>query len=466
MSFSKEWNEQNNKGGEGLFSVKTEFRKLKEGGSIQKICNGYGFDTILNREDECFVLIKGKEVSFRELSGMDLQKPNGKLRIAVIIGVFLIVGFWLLAWLLIEFGFTKHEERGTFGDMFGSINALYSGLALGGIILTIFLQKKELKYQRRELRETRREFEIQNETLKIQKFENTFFNLIRNHSQMMDTLSEKREYSSDTVVDRYRALEEIKGKFSRDLKELNTVLTERVIRGTNYLDGFPQALFDDLDEYQPIAEDSLITLKFIDKSEVDDKALYFKVLQNSFSVPELYLFSFYLEFSEEAADLSESIKQPIQMKYKKDSGALTSEIVLPPKISFIRENFQFERGKMSVPLNQLDKWASNLDFGFVNEGVQKIQLKKFKVYKERNIPFIDVDKEVDVTKDSPFKFKPLEEFKNEILRMQTHEINEIKVRFEMVVECEISGEYIIEQSVSINNPRGHSTAHISSHFYF
>lgn len=41
--------------------------------------------------------------------------------------------------------------------MFGSINALFSGLALAGIILTILLQRKELTLQRQELQDTREE---------------------------------------------------------------------------------------------------------------------------------------------------------------------------------------------------------------------------------------------------------------------------------------------------------------------
>lgn len=48
-------------------------------------------------------------------------------------------------------------ERGTFGDMFGAVNTLFSGLAFAGIIYAIFLQHKELSLQRRELELTREE---------------------------------------------------------------------------------------------------------------------------------------------------------------------------------------------------------------------------------------------------------------------------------------------------------------------
>jgi hypothetical protein len=59
-------------------------------------------------------------------------------------------------------------DRGTFGDMFGVANAMFSGLALAGIVITILLQqgqlqlqRSELRLSRSELRETRRAQQLQ-----------------------------------------------------------------------------------------------------------------------------------------------------------------------------------------------------------------------------------------------------------------------------------------------------------------
>ena len=49
--------------------------------------------------------------------------------------------------------------RGTFGDMFGAINTLFSGLAFAGVVYAIVLQKRELSLQRQELTLTRMELE-------------------------------------------------------------------------------------------------------------------------------------------------------------------------------------------------------------------------------------------------------------------------------------------------------------------
>lgn len=93
---------------------------------------------------------------------------------------------------IVKYKYGFGTKGGTFGDSFGALNALFSGFAFAGIIYTIFLQKQELKLQRKELRQTREEFIIQNETLKKQRFENTFFHLVGLHNEIVDKLSVTR----------------------------------------------------------------------------------------------------------------------------------------------------------------------------------------------------------------------------------------------------------------------------------
>ena len=93
------------------------------------------------------------------------------------VAAFLIILLWIGGGLFMYFG-VSHANRGPYGDMFGMINSLFSGFALAGIIFTILLQRQELRYQREELRATREEFKQQNETMQIQRFENTFFKML------------------------------------------------------------------------------------------------------------------------------------------------------------------------------------------------------------------------------------------------------------------------------------------------
>ena len=58
---------------------------------------------------------------------------------------------WLMPSLL------RGNNAGEFGDQFGAATALFSGLAFAGIIITIWIQGKELELQRRELELTRDE---------------------------------------------------------------------------------------------------------------------------------------------------------------------------------------------------------------------------------------------------------------------------------------------------------------------
>ena len=122
----------------------------------------------------------------------DEDKDTGFIIISIVVTV-VIIGLWYLTYYLLKD--VAETKRGTFGDMFGSVNALFSGLALAGIILTILLQRKELKLQREELRDTRTEFETQNETLKLQRFENTFFSILNLHHQIVAAI-DYRYYKS------------------------------------------------------------------------------------------------------------------------------------------------------------------------------------------------------------------------------------------------------------------------------
>lgn len=101
------------------------------------------------------------------------------------IGMFIFV---VVAWVGSIYGisyFVSHHDsdhldsllarQGQFGDQFGAVNALFSGLAFAALIYTIYLQRIEIK-------QTQDEMKSQNETLTLQRFENTFFKLLGNYS--------------------------------------------------------------------------------------------------------------------------------------------------------------------------------------------------------------------------------------------------------------------------------------------
>lgn len=54
-----------------------------------------------------------------------------------------------------------------FGDSFGALNALFSGLAFAGLIVTLIMQKDELSMQREELDEAK--LELRQQSIEFKK---------------------------------------------------------------------------------------------------------------------------------------------------------------------------------------------------------------------------------------------------------------------------------------------------------
>lgn len=129
--------------------------------------------------------------------------------------VWLMFGGVILLFLLnlsMVFFVNDKDIRGTFGDQFGAVNALFSGLAFAGLIYTIILQRRDLELQRndlqlqreelvltrKELEDQTAEFEKQNETLRIQRFENTFFNMLSQFQEVVNNMAIQYKRRNET----------------------------------------------------------------------------------------------------------------------------------------------------------------------------------------------------------------------------------------------------------------------------
>lgn len=83
---------------------------------------------------------------------------------------------------------TKLASLGQFGDSFGSLNALFSGLAFLGIAFSLFVQFRELKSNQDEIKNQNDQLALQNNTLLATQFETTFFNLLRLHHDVVSAM--------------------------------------------------------------------------------------------------------------------------------------------------------------------------------------------------------------------------------------------------------------------------------------
>lgn len=126
--------------------------------------------------------------------------------VLLIVGVFVGYGFFMFHLFP---GVNGPTYRGTFGDMFGALNALFSTLAFAGFIYTIQLQRNDLKLQMsvqamqlEELEQSRREakrqgdiLDQQRKMLNLQRIESTVLQLVK----LLDDIGDKIKYLEDHI---------------------------------------------------------------------------------------------------------------------------------------------------------------------------------------------------------------------------------------------------------------------------
>lgn len=222
--------------------------------------------------------------------GEEPEKSPRNYMKSIIVSVSVVLVFWAMTFLL--YLNDNSEERGQFGDMFGAVNALFSGLAFAGLIITLIQQREELSLQRNELKQTRDEFKEQNKTMKRQRFENTFFNLMSLHQNITDNLEYKVTFLG--TVDETNALkgrEIFKHRYQRKSKSLFRISLHcgdenaRELLNNGYFDVFNQYLhfFEGI-------------LRFIDESDLlenEERLQYTIMLRNTLSDYERYTIFYY-----------------------------------------------------------------------------------------------------------------------------------------------------------------------------
>lgn len=241
-------------------------------------------------------------------------EPDNEHNKRSIIGYILIfiavLSAWGLCWWLVTINIPQNSDgtwsnRGQFGDMFGAVNALFSGCAFAGIIITILLQREELSLQRKELRDTRAEFAQQNKTLKLQRFETTFFNLLTLHND----LTAKLKYSNAKLEGREVFQHLISAEFDPHFfgKNFEQLTHSELAAMTKQ---YKEKVFPAIKFYVQHYLSSLESLyNFITELEIDDeRQKYFKILKGYITNNELEFLYLHVNFSDEVIKQNQALR--------------------------------------------------------------------------------------------------------------------------------------------------------------
>lgn len=205
-----------------------------------------------------------------------------------------LVAFIVFTWVALGLYASDRPEPGEFGDMFGAANALFAGLAFGMLIYANWLQRIELRLQRRELEQTRttlegqkEQLEAQNRTLQKQNFEDTFFQLLRLHNDIVGSIDigkgERTTIGRDCFAAFYKQLQ---NAYVENLRERKEGVVAVQVRLSEVYSKFYQRYEHELGHYFR----SLYNMvKFVKNSNVTDKRLYTNLVRAQLSSFELIL---------------------------------------------------------------------------------------------------------------------------------------------------------------------------------
>ena len=254
---------------------------------------------------------------------------NNSKKVSWLPWLFLFLGviiLWGLSWVLSFWIYPEIEYRGQFGDSFGAVNALFAGLAFAGVIGTIRLQMRELEFQRRELEEQKEQLQAQNQTLQKQNFENSFFQLLGLHNEIVNSMTISGPSLSGpkrNLGTNYYSGRECFDLMLQKLQDIYQPLKERFHAGTQknedegrelmykWLNGKYEEFFPELQPYVGHYFRHLYNIvEFVDKStpEVAEKKFYTDLIRAQLSNTELGLL-FYYGLSDRGAEFRDLVEK-------------------------------------------------------------------------------------------------------------------------------------------------------------
>lgn len=199
-----------------------------------------------------------------------------------------ILSLWLAYPILVHYFNPTYRltETALFGDSYGGLNALFSGLAFLGLIVSIRLQSKELADTRKELSNQTEQFTLQVKATNKQMFENTFFQMLHLHNEIVDAV-----FIDDSGF-MYMQTLEMETQTISGRRAFNKLYSRYIVTSER-----PQSFAEHYDEFYDIYGDVLghyfrniyHILNFINNSDIENPKFYANLLRAQMSSFELIL---------------------------------------------------------------------------------------------------------------------------------------------------------------------------------
>ncbi len=220
--------------------------------------------------------------------------------------IFIIVLVVFFAYVLLLIGLTwpvtelSISKAGTFGDSFGVITSLFTGLAFAGLFITLRYQREDLNITREEFVLTRNEMKQARIDAEEQATERTFFSMLNTYNNLVENLN-ARHPGMRTIQEGRRCFLVYTKIFSDKVDEsardktLTTelILTEDSVNIEALSDAYDQVYRKYYDAYQEYLGHYFRYLyrmfKYIDEDTGKKADLYSKILRSQFTNHELAL---------------------------------------------------------------------------------------------------------------------------------------------------------------------------------
>lgn len=199
------------------------------------------------------------------------DENNGNLPFYIALAVFFIFAVLGLTYMI--HNNNDFDDRGTFGDMFGFANAMFTGLSVIGLLVTILLQRKDINIQREELLK-------QTEAVYVQNFESTYFQMISLYNNFIEKVKkgnlQGRTYLS--IISHNITSSVSSAKFSKstiNLRETRNLYYNTYINNSSEMEHHLRII--------------LSIIELIDSTKRIDKMKYIRILKANLSIDDIVL---------------------------------------------------------------------------------------------------------------------------------------------------------------------------------